>query len=191
MTQTTQPLTIPAEGLRHEARDVVITAIPTAQAGYRIQVRVGGVFNAELSSGHVFETNALTEWHRLVAQHPAATITTAPTLAPAAKGVQTKVSDPGHTALVIAEMNGLVERGGKPGQYSVRVLTALAKRRYLTLTYETGRRDARKVVIGGTISASGRVRLGQLTAAERAAADFDARLAAALNPATSAQLVNA
>jgi hypothetical protein len=193
MTQTTttaQPPTIPAAGLEHRSGNLVATVTPHPQAGYRIQVRIAGVFNAELSSGHVYEYDALRAWNTLVAQYPAP-VEPAPALAPAAKGTQTAVSDPGHTALVVAAMNGRVERGGKEGQVGVKTLTAMAKRGYLQLTYETGRRDARKVVTGGTLTGPGRIRLAQLTCAEREAAEFAARLAATLNPTTPAQHVHA
>lgn len=184
MTRTaTIACTLPAEGLRHEAGALVATVAPHPQAGYRLQVRIAGVFSAELSSGHVFESQARAAWNALVAQYPAAPEPAAPTnpLGAVAKGTATTVSDPQHTALVVAEMVGRVERGGHVGQASVKTLTALAKRGYLQLTYETGRRDARKVVTGGTLTGPGRIRLAQLTAAEREAAEFAARLAVALN----------
>jgi hypothetical protein len=88
-------------------------------------------------------------------------------------------------------MVGRVGRGGKPGQASVKTLTALARRGYLDLTYQNGRRDACKVVTGGTLAGPGRTRLAQLTAAEREAAEFAARLAVALNATAAAQLVSA
>ncbi|GGM52452.1 hypothetical protein ACFFX1_55565 [Dactylosporangium sucinum] len=188
---TTAPLSIPAEGLRHEAGDLVATVIPTPQAGYRIQVRVGGDFNADLSSGHTFEVQALRAWAALIAQFPAAPVDPAPAasavrLGPAAKGTQTKVSDPGHTALAVAELTGSVARGGHAGQASIKVLTALAKRGYLQLTYQAGRRDARKVVTGGVLTNAGRIRLAQLTTDEREAAEHAARLATALSITTAA-----
>lgn len=176
MTTTTAPLTIPATGLIHNAGDVIITVLPTAQCGYQLQVRVAGAFHH--GEHHVFETHALTAWAALVAKYPAPPVQR---LAPAAKGTATKVSDPQHTALVVAAMVGRVERGGQVGQASVKTLAALARRGYLALTYETGRRDARKVVTGGVLTGPGRIRLGQLTSTEREAAEFTARLALALN----------
>jgi hypothetical protein len=190
MTQTTtaQPLTIPATGLVHTAGDVTIRAYYVNAAGYKVEARRDGQLIA--SQLHTFETDALQAVAALIAEHtPAAAEPTTVKLAPVAKGTATKVSDPQHTALGVAAINGRVERGGKPGQYSVKVLTALAKRGLLDLTYQTGRRDARKVVTGGTLTGAGRIRLAQLTADERDAAEQAARLAAALTfdaqPATT------
>lgn len=192
MTNTTtaaKVYAIPAQGLRHEAGDLVLTVTPTPQAGYRIHARRNGATDPALCSGHTFEVNALRVWNALVAEHAPAPIEPTPAapvakLAPVAKGTATKVSDPQHTALVVAEINGRVERGGKVGQASVKVLTALAKRGYLTLAYEQGRRDARRVVTGGVITPAGCIRLAQLTDAEREAAEHAARLATALNVTT-------
>jgi hypothetical protein len=60
----------PAAGLEHRSGNLVATVTPTAQAGYRIQVRIGGVFN-DLAFGHVYEYNALRAWNTLVAQRAA------------------------------------------------------------------------------------------------------------------------
>lgn len=100
-------------------------------------------------------------------------------LAPAAKGTQTKVSDPGHTVLALADSatDGIVRRGGKPGEATVKQIDALAKRGYLTrILDETGRYGARQYVIGGQITAKGMAKLAELTKAETEAA----RLAAAI-----------
>ncbi|GAA0719282.1 hypothetical protein Drose_05615 [Dactylosporangium roseum] len=190
MTHTaTAPLTIPAEGLVHTNGDVVLAVRPHPVAGFRIEARRNDFIAPELCSTHTFEVDARRVWAALLEQYPAspapeptpaAPAIPAQRLAPVAKGRQTKVSDPGHTALAVAEMYGRVERGGKAGQASVKVLTALAKRGYLALTYQTGRRDARRVVTGGTITGPGRTRLNQLTAAEREVAEHAARLATAL-----------
>lgn len=178
-----QGLTIPAEGLTHTAGDVKLRVMPTAQCGYQIQGRRNGVHAPELSSTHTFETQALTAWADLIAQHPAQD---APKLAPAAKGTQTQVSDPGHTALAVAELNGFIARGGQPGQASVTLINSLAKRGYLKRTTEM--QGLRQVVTGATITHAGRIRLGQLTAEDREAA----RIAAAVaRPASAAQLINA
>lgn len=98
-------------------------------------------------------------------------------LQPAAKGTQTKVSNPATAVLAVAAANGLVERGGQPGQASVAQLNGLARRGYLTLVYEAGRSDLRRVVVAGRITNAGRTRLVELVAAERAAAEHAAALA--------------
>ncbi|GAA2347446.1 hypothetical protein [Dactylosporangium salmoneum] len=192
MTQTTTAAKIyeiPAEGLTAQVGDVTVKAFWVNGAGFKVEARRGRDLIA--SSLHTFDTHAIPVYEALVAEHTPAPVEPAPAaevipaapvvrLAAAAKGTATKVTDPQHTALVIALMNGRVERGGKEGQFNVRVLTALAKRGYLDLTYQAGRRDARKVVTGGTITPAGRTRLDQLTAAERQAAERAARLATAL-----------
>jgi hypothetical protein len=195
MTQTTtQLLAIPATGLEHHNGDVVLTVHPHPQAGFLIRGRRNGAHAPELCSRHDFEYDAIRAWKRLVAEHtPAQAETPAVRLAPVAKGTTTKVTDPQHTALVVAEMTGRVERGGKTGQVSVRVLTALAKRGYLELVYQV-RTDARKVPIAGRITGPGRIRLAELTAADRETAEYAARLAANLTfdqPATSPTTVAA
>jgi hypothetical protein len=182
MTQATTSAsitTIPAAGLVDTAGNVVITALYVSGAGYKVMARRGG--NLIASHLRTFETDALRLIEELKAEHAPATAEPAPVrLAPAAKGTQTEVTDPQHTALAVASVAGRVERGGKVGQASVRTLTALAKRGLLTLTYEQGRPDARKVVTGGVITSPGRTRLAQLTAADRGLAEYTARLAANL-----------
>lgn len=183
MTQTTtaQLLAIPAAGLEHRNGDVVLTVHPHPQVGFLIRGRRNGAHAPELCSRHDFEYDAIRAWKRLVAEHtPAQAETPTVRLAPVATGTATKVSDPQHTALAVAAFCGSVQRGGHEGQASVKTLTAMAKRGYLQLTYETGRRDARKVVTGGTITGPGRTRLAELTAADRKAAEYAARLAANL-----------
>lgn len=179
MTQTTnQPLTIPAAGLRAELGATVVTAFWVNGAGYKLMVRTNGLLVA--STLYRTDTEAIAVYNALVAEHaPVRVETAAVRLAPAAKGTATKVTDPQHTALVVAEMTGRVERGGKTGQVSVRVLTALAKRGYLDLVYQV-RTDARKVPIAGRITGPGRIRLAELTATDRETAEYAARLAANL-----------
>jgi hypothetical protein len=179
-TTTTAPITtIPAAGLVHTAGDVEIRAMYVNGAGYKIMARRDGDLIA--SQLHTFETEALAAIGNLIAEHtPARAESTPVRLAPAAKGTATKVSDPQHTALAVAAFCGSVQRGGHEGQASVKTLTAMARRGYLQLTYQTGRRDARKVVTGGTITGPGRTRLAELTAADRELAAYTARLQAAL-----------
>lgn len=179
-TTTAQPLTIPAAGLRTELADgTVVTATYVNGAGYKVMARRNG--NLVASQLHTFETAALRAVEALIAEHtPAQAETPTARLAPVAKGTATKVTDPQHTALAVAALCGSVQRGGHEGQASVKTLTAMAKRGYLQLTYETGRRDARKVVTGGTITGAGRTRLAELTAADRETAEYAARLQAAL-----------
>jgi hypothetical protein len=178
-----QPLTIPATGLEHRNGDTVLRVFPHPQAGYLIQGRRNGAIATDLCSQHNTDWDALQAWKRLVAEHTAPGPTPAAPavkLAAVAKGAQTKVTDPQHTALAVAAFCGRVERGGHEGQASVKTLTALAKRGHLDLTYQQGRRDARRVVTGGTITGPGRTRLAQLTAADRELAEYAARLAANL-----------
>lgn len=193
MTQTTttaQPLTIPAAGLEHRSGDLVATVAPHPQAGYRLQVRIAGVFNAELSSGHVHQHDALRAWDALVAQYPA-TAEPAPVIAiPGNVGTHMRVSDPGHVVLAIAATaaDGIVEQGGHLGQATRPQLRSLTAKGYLTLIYQTGRRDARQVIVAGRITDKGRARLAELTAADRETA----RIAAAIaRPTTAAQLISA
>lgn len=179
MTTTAQPLTIPAAGLRVELGTVVVTAMYVSGVGYKVMARRDGAGIA--SQLHTFETDALAAVATLIAEHTPAAVEPPPVkLTPVAKGTQTKVTDPQHTALAVASVAGRVERGGKVGQASVGTLTALAKRDLLALTYEQGRADARKVVTGGVITSPGRTRLAQLTAADRELAEYTARLAANL-----------
>lgn len=172
----TQIRSIPAEGLVHLAGDVEIRALQTPQAGCLVQVRINGTIARDQCSAHNLQSAAIAEYNRLVALHPAE-VAPVVRLQPAAKGTQTKVSDPAHTLLAVAALNGSVERGGQPGQGTVTQLTSLAKRGYLTLTYQTGRHDLRKVVVGATITRAGRIRLAELTEADREAAERAAAIA--------------
>lgn len=189
-TTTAQPLTIPAAGLEHRSGNVVITATPTAQAGYRVQVRIAGIFNADLSSGHTYQTDALRAFVALVEQYPA-TLEPAPAVVaiPGNVGQHMRVSDPSHVVLALAATapNGIVEQGGKLGQATRTQLRSLAKKGYLELIYEV-RTDARKVPVGGRITALGRKRLAELTQADRDAAEHAARLAVVLNITASAPI---
>lgn len=179
-----KPLTIPAEGLTVRVGDAEVRAFYVNAAGYKVQVRINGAHRPELGGLYTFDTDAVSAFNALVAHlETPAGVAPVVKLGAVAKGTATKVSDPGHTALAIAHLNGRVERGGKPGQYNVRVLTALAKRGLLKLTYEEGRSDARKVVTGGVLTGAGRVRLDQLTQDEREAAEYAAH-AAVINSIT-------
>jgi hypothetical protein len=176
MTQTTIAKHIPAEGYTATAGDVEIRAMYVNGAGYKVMARKDGALIA--SQLHTFETDALAAIAKLVAEYTQAQAEPAPVkLAPAAKGTQTKVTDPQHTALALASVTGHIERGGKPGQAPVTVLKALAKRGYLTLTYSP---TSRFTVTGADITSPGRVRLAELTAADRELADYTARLQATL-----------
>lgn len=176
MTTTATPIyTIPADGLTAVIGDVEIHAFQTPQAGCLVQVRIDGRIVRDLCSGHNLQSQAIAAYRALVERFEAEA---APTkLQPAASGTQTKVSDPGHTVLAVAALNGIVHRGGQPGEATVIQLKALAKRGYLTLVHETGRDDLRKVVIGGRITRAGRIRLAELTADERESAATAAKLA--------------
>ncbi len=189
-TATAKARFIPAAGLRAQVGAVEIVAFWVNGAGWKVQTQVG--YHATYSNLHQHEHQALAEYHALIEQHEAeqttevegptpATVETAPVvkLPTPAKGTTTKVTDPGHTVLAICSLNdeGRIERGGQPGQADVRLLTSLAKRHLVKLTYQEGRSDARKVVTGAVITNGGRNALAQLTAAEREAADMAARLA--------------
>lgn len=196
MTQTsttaTRIYTIPNNGLVTVIGDTTVETRPHSHAGFLVQVRRGARFDAELSSRHNFEDDAIRAYQAVIAkveaeqaaevEAPVAPIVTAPVvkLPTAAKGTQTRVSDPGHTVLALAAnaTDGTVRRGGKPGQATVKQINALASRGYLILVHdETGRYGARKYVIGGRITASGQHKLAELTAAETAAARLDAAIA--------------
>lgn len=176
MTNAAHTHSIPAEGLRHEAGDTVWTLTTVGCGGYSLNIRTNGAKTG--GDWYQFSTNALNAWNAIVDANPAA-VEPAPvrTLPAPAKGTQTKVSDPAHTILAVAATAGFVRRGGQPGQGDVRLLTSLAKRGYLTLAYETGRSDLRKVVVGATITRAGRIRLAELTAADREAAERAAAIA--------------
>lgn len=200
MTQTTEATatriySIPATGLTHTVGDVVIEVRPHSHVGFLIQATRNGVHAPELCARRDFEYDAIKAFAAIIAQVeaeqaevveepaevevPTAPVEIAPVvkLAPAAKGTVAKVSDPGHTALAIAHLTGRIERGGQPGQADVRLLSSLAKRYLVKLTYEEGRSDARKVVTGAEITHAGRVALARLTAEDRAAAEMAAKLA--------------
>ncbi len=176
MTTATRPLTVPAHGLTHTAGNLVATLLPMAQTGYRIQARVGGEHRPELCSTHAFETHALAAWAALVEQHPASPAPVVPV--PGNVGTITAVSDPSHRVLMLAagSADGHVDQGGQPGQATRTQLRSLAKKGYVSLVFEAGRRDARKVITGAVITSEGRRRLAQLDAADVEAA----RIAAAV-----------
>jgi hypothetical protein len=177
MTNAAHTHSIPAEGLRHEAGDTVWTLNTVGCGGYSLNIRTNGAKTG--GDWFQFSTNALNAWNAIADANPVEVVEPAPvrTLPAPAKGTATKVSDPAHTILAVAALNGFVQRGGQPGQGDVRLLTSLAKRGYLALQYETGRSDLRKVVVGATITRAGRVRLAELTAADREAAERAAAIA--------------
>lgn len=178
-TTATRIYTIPATGLEHRSGNVVITATPTAQSGYRIQVRIGGVFNAELSSAHTFQTDALRVWDALVAQYPAPAEPAPVVAIPGNVGTTMRVSDPSHIALAVAATSPdcTIQRGGKFGQATDTQIRSLHKKGFMDPIIKPG---TRFTITGGVITSAGRTRLAQLTAADRALADFTARLAANL-----------
>lgn len=199
MTQTTiaQPLTIPAQGLRAELGNVVITALYINGAGYKVMARRDG--NVIVSQLHTFETDALAAVHTLIAEHAPAPVEPAverPTVAiPGNVGTRMRVSDPAHFVLAVAATNpnGIVEQGGKLGQATRPQLRSLANKGYLELIHETGRRDARKVIVAGRITSRGRRRLAELTAADRELAEYTDQLAAnlAFDTTPTTQLISA
>jgi len=81
---------------------------------------------------------------------------------PTARGLGGPVSDPQHRALAVAAEQGRVLRGGKSGQASVRVLTALARQGLLVLTAFPGARAANWAY--GEITEPGRRVLARLDA---------------------------
>jgi hypothetical protein len=177
--QDGKPVTVVVNG-------TAISAKWTNGAGWTVMARRDG-YTIHANTQPV-ERIAVDLFNQLVEQHgatdgeqpaPVEPVTAAePVKLPAAaKGSQTKVSDPQHVALAVAALNGRVNRGGQPGEFNVRVLTALARRGYLRLTYQEGRSDSRQIVTGGTLTNPGRIRLDQLTADERAEAEKAARLA--------------
>ena len=173
---------IPAEGYRATVGNVEIRSHFVNGAGWTIQIRRNGAF--ESAQMHAHEHLAVDAINILIAELEAPAEAEQPTEAPApvklpvaAKGTQTKVSDPGHTALAVAKLVGHIERGGKPGQAPIGVLNALAKRGHLHLTYQTGRSDLRRVVTGGELTRAGEIALDRLTDAERQEAEKAARLA--------------
>ncbi|GAA2623908.1 hypothetical protein GCM10010399_64030 [Dactylosporangium fulvum] len=192
MTQTmTAPITIPAEGLVHTAGDVELTVRPHPVAGYLIQGRRNGVIARDLCSQHNTEWAARIAWAKLLEQYPATPAPVDP--APAAPAIPAqrpapapipgnatghlRVSDPSHTVLALAatDPDGIVRQGGGLGHATRTQLRSLAKKGYLELIYEK-RTDARKVPEAGRITAKGRARLAELTAADA----HNARIAAAV-----------
>jgi hypothetical protein len=160
-------ITTLASGTRTTERGNVIIALAPHVLGWLVQTLTDG----RQTSSHRFgyETDALIAYRTLVAEH-----TPTIALAPPAKGTATKVTDPGHTILAVAAINGIVHRGGGVGQASVTQLHALAKRGMLDLVVEMQGR--RKVTVAGRINNVGRNALDRLTEADREAA----RIAAAV-----------
>lgn len=93
----------------------------------------------------------------------------------------TKVTDPQHRALQIAEDNGAVHRGGKPGQAPGPVLKALGRKGYLRLTAHPGTR--RHDWAYGEITPAGRRELARLN--EAAAEQVRMQAIRAGQPATA------
>lgn len=132
-TDTAKAITIPAAGLTHTAGNVVITATPTAQGGYRIQVRIDGAFNAELSSGHTFETHALAAWNTLVEAYPVAAEPAVKLNTP--KTGATKMSPAEVTVIGQAlDSTGHIRRGRGAAAADLASLKAMARRGFITLT---------------------------------------------------------
>lgn len=182
MTNAAAPLA-PSEIRTHLVGDREISVMHVGAGGCTVQVRDAG--RTTSSKWFQFESQAVRHYAELVEANPI--VAPAPAkLQPAASGTQTKVSDPGHTVLAVAALNGIVYRGGQPGEATVAQLKALVKRGYLDLTYETGRNDLRKVVVGGRITRVGMVRLAELTADEREAAEAAAKLAHVLTNVAAA-----
>lgn len=98
-------------------------------------------------------------------------------------GIGGHTTDPQHAALAIAAEQGRVLRGGKAGQASVRVLTALARRGYLQLVAHPGSR--RSNWSHGVITPAGRRELARLDAEQARRVEQESRLARALTPATT------
>lgn len=190
-TTTAAPRFIPAQGLTHLSGATKVEAFWVNGAGWKVQARRDGL--TIISQLHQHEHQAVEAYNRLVAEHTPVVVpvSTAPTLTPAAKGTQTKVSDPAHTALAVAALNGAVQRGGQPGQASIKLINSLAKRGYVTRTVVMD--GLRKIVTGAVITPAGQRRLAELTKADRDTAARAARIAAALAIGTTptAQLVNA
>lgn len=165
---------IPAAGITAAVAETTVQAFWVNGAGWKVQVRKDGLTVHSTLVRH--EHEAVAEFNALVAKAEAEQPAEAPApvkLPAASKGKATKVSDPGHTVLAIAASatDGIVRRGGKPGEATVKQINALAKRGYLALVHdETGRYGARRYVIGGRITASGQRRLAELTKADADAA---------------------
>ena len=106
---TTQPHSIPAEGLRHQAGTVVITATQHPQAGCLIQVRVDDTIARHLCSQHNTPSAAIAAYNTLVAQHPAAVEAPVVRLEPAAKGTQTYMS-PAEIAAITEAPAGVIRQ---------------------------------------------------------------------------------
>lgn len=124
---------IPNTGLTHESGNVLVTAEPTYQSGYRVQVRVDGRIVRELCSGHVFESQAVAAFNALVAQYP---VEVAPRLQPAAKGTATKMSDPEvHVIGEAIESTGTIRRGRGHAAANLRTLQAMARRGFVALDH--------------------------------------------------------
>ncbi len=184
-TATAKLRFIPAEGYRTTVGNVEIRSHFVNGAGWTVQIRRNGAF--ESAQMHAHEHLAVDAINTLLAELETLAEAEQPTEAPApvvklpaaAKGTQTKVSDPGHTALAIAASNdeGIVKQGGGLGEATRPQIRSLAKRGYLIEIYETDRSDARKVIEAGRITAKGLARLADLTKAEREAAEKAARLA--------------
>lgn len=177
MTQTATtaaPRFIPATGLTAEISGTTVSAFWVNAAGWKVQARKDGLTVHSTLVQH--EHNAIAAFNALVAKAEAEQAAGAPTapvkLPVAAKGSQTKVSDPGHTVLAIAASNaeGIVKQGGGLGEATRPQIRALAKRGYLIEIYEKDRNDLRKVIEAGRITAKGLARIAELTKAEAEAA---------------------
>ncbi len=185
-TATAKLRFIPAEGITRVVGNVEIRSHFVNGAGWTVQIRRAGAF--ESAQMHRHEHLAVDAINALVEQYEAETAEVEAPAAPVAEvkpiagnhGTTMRVSDPSHTVLALAATNpaGIVEQGGNLGQATRPQIRSLAKKGYLTEIYETGRSDARKVIVAGRITAKGRRRLAELTAADTEAARINAAIAA-------------
>lgn len=93
----------------------------------------------------------------------------------------TKITPAQHAALHVAETTGRIQRGGKPGQAPVGILTALARKECLVLVPAPGTYSW----LYGTITARGRKILKELDAAAAAEARRQAIIRGGRTPAAA------
>jgi hypothetical protein len=160
MTQHGTPLadirSIPATGLRHVATtavgDVEVTALPHPQAGYLVQVRVGGVMFRDLCSQHNGEAQALTAWKTQVAAHPA--VAKVRTLTAPAKGTALAMS-PAEVVVIgqALESTGTIRRGRGYAAADLKMLQAMARRGFVDLDHPIRPRSATVTELGRRLHA--------------------------------------
>jgi plastocyanin len=197
MTQTSTATanriySVPNAGLVHVIGEVEITLNPHTYAGFLLRGSRNGVHAPDLCGQFNHSDDAIRAFTAAIArveaeQVEAAAEKPAKVEAPATVhaipgnvGTMQRVSDPAHTVLALAATHpaGIVEQGGKLGQATRTQIRSLARKGYLVEIYEQGRNDARKVIEAGRITAKGRKRLAELTAADSDAARLNAALAA-------------